>query len=150
MSTGDDEDDGLNLITDDLLFRPNGQLAPRIKRSDDGNKVHLYTRLVVSPAMTRFPAKIIWAEVNNDEPDLWRYDVPLLRLNGEEASRLMDELWNAGVRPSNGAGSHATHEAMSAHIKDLQKVIDRLMDAPIQSVELPGIDLRTSAYKAGR
>jgi hypothetical protein len=54
--------------------------------------------------------------------------VPLLALTHESASQLMDQLWLAGVRPSNGAGSQATHEALQAHIKDLQRTIERLFN----------------------
>ena len=41
----------------------------------------------------------------------------------EEAAQLMDELWNNGVRPSNGAGSNATMAAKDAHLEDLRRLV---------------------------
>ena len=65
-----------------------------------------------------------------DEADYGKQQMPLLRMSEESTSMLMDELWSAGVRPSNGAGSHATHSAMQAHLDDLQKIVFRDYKAP--------------------
>lgn len=53
---------------------------------------------------------------------------PTFVMSHEEASRLMDALWLVGIRPSNGAGSHATHEAQNKHITDLEKIVFSLLE----------------------
>lgn len=51
--------------------------------------------------------------------------VPVVaNLERKELEALMDELWNAGIRPSNGEGSVGVIGAMKAHITDLQKNIE--------------------------
>ena len=47
---------------------------------------------------------------------------PLLALRMEQAQVLMDDLWNAGVRPTEGAGSAGSMRAAQDHIKDLRRV----------------------------
>jgi len=46
---------------------------------------------------------------------------PLLRLSQEQAAALMDDLWNAGVRPSD-QGTPGQLAAMQAHIGDLRAI----------------------------
>jgi hypothetical protein len=47
---------------------------------------------------------------------------PLLTMRVEQAQVLMDDLWNAGVRPTEGAGSAGAMRAAQAHIADLRLV----------------------------
>jgi hypothetical protein len=49
-------------------------------------------------------------------------DRPAMRLRTEEAQRLMDELWNAGLRPSEGTGSAGSLAATERHLKDMRDV----------------------------
>ena len=56
------------------------------------------------------------------------YHPPFVSLSESDAAQLMDRLWNAGVRPSNGAGSHATHEALNNHLEDLRRVAFKLLE----------------------
>lgn len=46
-----------------------------------------------------------------------------LHLTTEEAQQLCDELWNAGVRPSNGEGSTGQLAATQHHLADMQKIV---------------------------
>lgn len=45
----------------------------------------------------------------------------------ETMQGLMNELWNAGLRPSNYHGSGQT-ESMAGHIEDLRKISFKLLD----------------------
>ena len=45
---------------------------------------------------------------------------PFLRLRGEEATALMDSLWEAGVRPSRDITSTGQLEAMRGHLEDMR------------------------------
>jgi len=47
---------------------------------------------------------------------------PLLTIRMHHAQALMDDLWNAGVRPTEGAGSAGAMRAAQDHIKDLRTV----------------------------
>jgi len=41
----------------------------------------------------------------------------------EDARRLMDEMWNAGFRPSEGSGSAGALKAVQDHLADMQKIV---------------------------
>lgn len=53
---------------------------------------------------------------------------PLFSLTKDAARNLMDELWNAGVRPSNEAGSVGELAAVQAHLKDMRALVDAFME----------------------
>jgi len=48
--------------------------------------------------------------------------VPTLRLDPEQAQRLMDQLYEAGIRPTQGLGSVGQIEAVRAHLADMRKI----------------------------
>ena len=47
---------------------------------------------------------------------------PTLNLEWEEAQILMDDLWNSGVRPTEGAGSAGAMLATQNHLKDIRLI----------------------------
>ena len=63
------------------------------------------------------------------ENGVWRG--PDARLRPEAAQRLMDDLWNCGLRPSAGRGSAGQLEAVQGHLEDLQTANAKLLDAVI-------------------
>lgn len=53
---------------------------------------------------------------------------PALVMDGNEARLLMDELWLAGVRPSEGMGSVGQLSAVQAHLEDMRRLVfERVM-----------------------
>ena len=55
---------------------------------------------------------------------------PTMELTHEEARALMDELWAAGVRPSNGEGNAGQLGATEKHLEDMRRLVfesDRLL-----------------------
>lgn len=48
---------------------------------------------------------------------------PVLTLEPGVAQQLMDELWHAGLRPTEGQGSVGQMAAVQAHLKDLQRLV---------------------------
>jgi hypothetical protein len=44
-------------------------------------------------------------------------------LKEEGAQRLMDDLWNCGVRPTEGAGSAGAMAATQKHLDDMRKLV---------------------------
>ena len=47
---------------------------------------------------------------------------PSFSLKKSEAQELVDELWRAGLRPSEGTGSAGAMAATERHLKDMQKI----------------------------
>ena len=47
---------------------------------------------------------------------------PLLAMRVDQAQVLMDDLWNAGIRPTEGSGSAGAMRAAEHHIADLRRV----------------------------
>jgi len=42
-----------------------------------------------------------------------------------EAQLLMDELWNCGIRPSEGSGSAGSLKKTEDHLKDMRKIVSK-------------------------
>lgn len=57
-----------------------------------------------------------------DEEDGAYPQPPALSLKRDDAQHLMDELWNVGLRPSEGSGSAGSLAATERHLKDMQKL----------------------------
>ncbi len=51
------------------------------------------------------------------------YAEPTLRLRRDEAQELMDALWSAGLRPTEGSGSAGALAATQAHLQDMRKLV---------------------------
>lgn len=74
---------------------------------------------------------------------------PLLRLEQHEAQGLMDELWRAGIRPTNGAGSTGQLAATEKHLADMRALTDKLLDAAIRKrPEAPPDDILQAVIEA--
>lgn len=89
---------------------------------------------------------------------------PCIRLEMGEAQQLIDELWRAGLRPSEGTGSAGALEATQKHLADLRtialpliedqrKLLMMLAHGPVRiiggddagarsTVRMPGVDAR--------
>jgi hypothetical protein len=48
---------------------------------------------------------------------------PTIRMQREEAQKLIDELWRAGVRPTEGQGSVGQLAATNAHLADMRRLV---------------------------
>lgn len=47
---------------------------------------------------------------------------PVLRIDKSEAQTLMDDLWIAGIRPTEGSGSAGSLRATEKHLEDMRKI----------------------------
>lgn len=47
---------------------------------------------------------------------------PCMNLRRDDAQRLMDELWNVGLRPSEGSGSAGQLAAVQNHLEDMRTI----------------------------
>jgi len=48
---------------------------------------------------------------------------PLVSIFEHEAQALMDDLWNCGIRPTEGSGSAGSLAATERHLKDMQRLV---------------------------
>ena len=48
---------------------------------------------------------------------------PTLHIDSNAAQLLMDDLWNAGYRPSEGTGSAGSLKATERHLEDMRKLV---------------------------
>lgn len=48
---------------------------------------------------------------------------PTIRVNVNSAQVLMDELWQCGLRPSEGSGSAGSLRATERHLEDMRKLV---------------------------
>lgn len=55
---------------------------------------------------------------------------PTFSLQPEDAQKLMDELWNCGVRPTEGNGSAGAFAAVQQHRDDLRKLLFHTLKVP--------------------
>lgn len=51
-----------------------------------------------------------------------------LTLTQKHAQALMDNLWNCGLRPSEGTGSAGSLAATERHLKDMQQIAMKLLE----------------------
>ena len=62
---------------------------------------------------------------------------PICKLSPEMAQSLMDDLWDCGLRPSEGAGSAGALAATQKHLEDMRKLVfDYLNKMMYRSEEL--------------
>lgn len=53
-------------------------------------------------------------------------DIPI-----SSAQVLMDDLWNAGIRPTEGSGSAGSLKATENHLNDMRKIVAKQLDISI-------------------
>ena len=76
---------------------------------DDESENHLYTA-----------RPIVFEEIT----ELFKGDSgPMLTLPQEKAQILMDDLWEAGIRPSEGSGSAGAFAAQGKHLEDMRQLV---------------------------
>ena len=48
---------------------------------------------------------------------------PTIRLQDQDAQDLMDDLWQCGIRPTEGTGSAGSLAATEGHLQDMRKIV---------------------------
>ncbi len=69
------------------------------------------------------------ARIEWDDVEEGAYAGPTFQMKAGEAQVLMDDLWNCGIRPSEGAGSAGSLAATERHLKDMQSIAKGLLKA---------------------
>jgi hypothetical protein len=71
-----------------------------------------------SPMLIREVGKMTFEKVEGPIPD----ELPL-HIREQDAQMLMDELWQCGLRPSEGSGSAGAMAATQEHLKDMRRLV---------------------------
>lgn len=53
---------------------------------------------------------------------------PTFSLSMQDAQTLMDDLWNCGLRPTEGTGSAGALKAIEHHLNDMRKLVSKAME----------------------
>jgi hypothetical protein len=48
---------------------------------------------------------------------------PSFAMDNEQAQTLMDDLWNCGIRPTEGAGTAGSMRAVERHLEDMRTLV---------------------------
>lgn len=57
------------------------------------------------------------------DANVYDFTPPVAMLTAQECGDLMDSLWNAGIRPSNGEGSTGQLHATERHLEDMRSIV---------------------------
>lgn len=91
------------------------EIMARREDWNDGISVYMRQRTVGHGAMVAEPVIMVMVE-----PGM-RMN-PMLMLGIQQAQQLMDELWQCGLRPTEGTGSAGSLAATERHLKDMQTI----------------------------
>lgn len=59
---------------------------------------------------------------------------PLIRLEVQEAQQLMDELWQCGLRPTEGTGSAGSLRSTEKHLADMRTIVMKKLEIKTEEV----------------
>jgi hypothetical protein len=59
-------------------------------------------------------------------------DPTLLQLSRTQCQVLMDDLWAAGIRPTEGTGSAGSLAATERHLRDMRALVEHFLQADLQ------------------
>jgi len=82
-----------------------------------------YDVILAKPNSTNAEHISIVSKVEIKNVDVGRIIEPLLSLTKNNAQLLMDDLWEAGIRPTEGSGSAGALKATQDHLTDMRKIV---------------------------
>lgn len=88
-----------------------------VVREFAGDTINLRMAVHAASGRLHFAQPVVF-----EERESGGYVDPFLRLSPEDATRLMDELWGAGVRPTS-VGTAGQLEAVKYHLEDMRKLV---------------------------
>ncbi len=65
---------------------------------------------------------------SEDESAIGTEPEPFMTIDRDSAQRLMDELWNVGIRPTEGTGSAGSLAATERHLKDFRAIVEKTLE----------------------
>ena len=61
---------------------------------------------------------------------------PTMRLTQKQAQKLMDSMWQSGLRPSDGTGSAGQLAATEKHLDDMRDICNRLLRTAMPEIKI--------------
>lgn len=101
-----------------------GRLRTRIQPSFATNGVEVYIIETSDSGVTSVGKPI---EMQARNSGVYEPCEPTFHLFNLQAQELMDQLWMAGYRPTEGSGSAGAMKQAEDHIKSLKSVLDRVL-----------------------
>lgn len=98
---------------------PAGQIETFAEIRDYAHRVALYMRSVCGNGRYAEAVSVTFKEHDGSVPYMAE---PFVELTRDEAQKLMDRLWDCGLRPSEGTGSAGALAAVQAHLDDMRKI----------------------------
>jgi hypothetical protein len=92
------------------------ELELMAKKEDWSKGISLYARTKDKPFAVAQPVSFV------SQPAGYKIE-PMLCMSYTEAQKLMDQLWDCGLRPSEGSGSAGALAATERHLKDMQRIV---------------------------
>lgn len=94
------------------------------RREQWSSGVSIYMRHVIVGVSMEIAQPIEFKTVDADDGSKV---MPAMRLPIQSAQQLMDELWQCGLRPTEGTGSAGSLAATERHLADMQKIAFKLL-----------------------
>lgn len=69
------------------------------------------------------PVRMVGTDITMTTHDEFSPISPTFRLGKTEAQALMDNLWDCGLRPSEGSGSAGAMAATQKHLEDMRRLV---------------------------
>ena len=66
-----------------------------------------------------------------EDPDVPVERIPMMTVPASAAQQLMDDLWLAGFRPTEGTGSAGAYAAVQKHLEDMRHIAFSKLSVPI-------------------
>lgn len=83
--------------------------------------VEIWLRDLLRGTVLEEPAPALWTKLPEDQVVI--IPRPTMTLDLTASQSLMDQLWECGLRPSEGSGSAGAMAATQAHLRDLQCIV---------------------------
>lgn len=89
------------------------------RREHFSRRVGLYIGVMQGDRVTAVAESLQFKTVEDGEI----VPVPTMQLHMDDAQRLIDSLWDAGLRPTEGAGSAGAMAATQQHLQDMRRLV---------------------------
>lgn len=97
--------------------------------------VSIYMRKVIVGVSVDIAQPVAFKQISIDEAERATCTDPTMRLSIQSAQQLMDELWQCGLRPTEGTGSAGSLAATERHLSDMQKIAFKLLREECEMAE---------------
>lgn len=94
-----------------------------------GYRVQLRIRMVDADGHSFLPEPLIWRRLEKE--DRGKIIGPFMEMENDEAQKLADALWDAGIRPAGAAGSAGQLGAVQAHLADMRNIVAVKLGVPL-------------------